>query len=96
MPMSFATALIVGVTSHRDLDAVQLPALRAQLVEALTRLQDDFPELPLVMLSQFVAKVAVEVLFTPLTYKIVNALKRAEQEDHYDRNTNFNPFALKA
>ncbi len=52
-------------------------------------------KLPLVMVAQFVTKVAVEVLFTPLTYKIVNALKRAEQEDYYDRRTNFNPFALK-
>jgi uncharacterized integral membrane protein (TIGR00697 family) len=52
-------------------------------------------KLPLVMLSQFIAKVAVEVVFTPVTYKIVGALKRAEQEDHYDRDTNFNPFALK-
>ena len=52
-------------------------------------------KLPTVMVAQFITKVAVEVLFTPLTYKIVNALKRAEQEDHYDRNTNFNPFALK-
>ncbi len=52
-------------------------------------------KLPLVMLAQFVTKVGVEVLFTPLTYKVVNALKRAEQEDYYDRKTNFNPFALK-
>lgn len=52
-------------------------------------------KLPTVMLAQFVTKVAVEVAFTPVTYKIVNALKRAEQEDHYDRETNFNPFALK-
>jgi uncharacterized integral membrane protein (TIGR00697 family) len=52
-------------------------------------------KLPLVMLSQFVAKVGVEVLFTPLTYKVVNALKRAEQEDYYDRHTAFNPFTLK-
>jgi len=52
-------------------------------------------KLPLVMFAQFVTKVGVEVAFTPLTYKIVNALKRAEQEDHYDRRTNFNPFALK-
>ena len=52
-------------------------------------------KLPLVMLAQFVTKVGVEVVFTPLTYKIVNALKRAEQEDYYDRRTNFNPFALK-
>jgi uncharacterized integral membrane protein (TIGR00697 family) len=48
-----------------------------------------------VMLFQFVAKVAVEVVFTPVTYKVVAALKRAEQEDYYDRNTDFSPFTLK-
>jgi queuosine precursor transporter len=52
-------------------------------------------KLPLVMLSQFLIKVGVEVVFTPLTYKVVNALKRAEHEDYYDRNTDFNPFSLK-
>ena len=52
--------------------------------------------LPKVMLAQFIAKVAVEVAFTPLTYRIVNFLKRAEGEDYYDRRTNFNPFAMKA
>jgi uncharacterized integral membrane protein (TIGR00697 family) len=52
-------------------------------------------KLPAVMLAQFVTKVGVEVIFTPVTYKIVGLLKRAEQEDYYDRNTNFNPFALK-
>ena len=48
-----------------------------------------------VMLFQFVAKVAVEVLFTPVTYKVVAALKRAEQEDYYDRSTDFSPFSLR-
>jgi uncharacterized integral membrane protein (TIGR00697 family) len=52
-------------------------------------------KLPLVMLSQFIAKVSVEVLFTPATYKIVGWLKRAEHEDYYDRDTDFNPFTLK-
>ncbi len=52
-------------------------------------------KLPLVMLSQFLIKVGVEVVFTPVTYKVVNALKRAEHEDYYDRNTDFNPFSLK-
>ena len=47
-----------------------------------------------VMLFQFVAKVAVEVVFTPVTYKVVAALKRAEHEDYYDRNTNFTPFRI--
>jgi uncharacterized integral membrane protein (TIGR00697 family) len=53
-------------------------------------------KLPLVMLSQFLIKVGVEVVFTPVTYKVVNALKRAEHEDYYDRDTDFTPFSLKA
>jgi uncharacterized integral membrane protein (TIGR00697 family) len=48
-----------------------------------------------VMAFQFVAKVLVEVAFTPFTYKIVGFLKRAEHEDHYDRRTNFTPFSLR-
>jgi uncharacterized integral membrane protein (TIGR00697 family) len=48
-----------------------------------------------IMLSQFVAKVSVEVLFTPLTYIIVGWLKRKEHEDYYDRDTDFSPFSLK-
>jgi len=48
-----------------------------------------------VMLFQFVAKVSVEVVFTPVTYKVVAALKRAEHEDYYDRQTDFSPFALR-
>ncbi len=39
-------------------------------------------------------KVSVEVLLTPLTYLIVGALKRAENEDYYDEHTNFSPFSL--
>ena len=52
-------------------------------------------KLPLVMAAQFVTKVGVEIVFTPLTYRIVGFLKRVEQEDHYDRNTDFSPFTLK-
>jgi uncharacterized integral membrane protein (TIGR00697 family) len=51
--------------------------------------------LPKVMLTQFIAKVAVEVVFTPATYAIVGWLKRAENEDYYDRDTRFTPFTLK-
>lgn len=40
-------------------------------------------------------KVAVEVLFTPVTYAVVGWLKRAENEDFYDTKTNFTPFSLK-
>jgi uncharacterized integral membrane protein (TIGR00697 family) len=52
-------------------------------------------QLPKVMAFQFVAKVLVEVLFTPVTYKVVAVLKRAEHEDYYDRRTNFSPFSLR-
>ncbi len=45
------TALIVGVTSHRDIDPAQLPALRAQVRQALEMLHQQFPELSLVVLS---------------------------------------------
>ena len=45
--------------------------------------------------SQFVAKTTVEILFLPMTTRIVAALKRAEGIDHYDRDTDFNPFSLK-
>jgi uncharacterized integral membrane protein (TIGR00697 family) len=53
-------------------------------------------KLPLVMLAQFIAKVSVEVAFTPVTYQVVGWLKRAEREDYYDRKTDFNPFTLRA
>lgn len=42
--------------------------------------------------SNYIFKVSIEVLFTPVTYGVVRWLKRVEQEDFYDRNTNFNPF----
>ncbi|WP_079433027.1 queuosine precursor transporter [Zoogloea sp. LCSB751] len=51
--------------------------------------------LPGIMLAQFITKVGVETLFTPLTYKIVAFLKEAEREDHYDVDTNFTPFSIK-
>jgi uncharacterized integral membrane protein (TIGR00697 family) len=51
--------------------------------------------IPKLMLVQFLAKVGVEIAFTPITYKIVGVLKRAENEDYYDRDTNFNPFSLR-
>lgn len=47
-----------------------------------------------VMIGNYFIKVLWEVLATPVTYKIVAFLKRAEHEDYYDRETNFNPFTL--
>lgn len=42
--------------------------------------------------TNYLFKTVIEVLMTPLTYLAVAALKRAENEDYYDRDTNFNPF----
>jgi uncharacterized integral membrane protein (TIGR00697 family) len=39
-------------------------------------------------------KTMVEVVMTPVTYAVVGWLKRAESEDYYDRDTDFNPFSL--
>ncbi len=47
-----------------------------------------------VMLTNYALKVGWEAVATPFTYKLVNFLKRAENEDYYDRDTNFNPFTL--
>ncbi|MBD2020128.1 queuosine precursor transporter [Leptolyngbya sp. FACHB-36] len=46
------------------------------------------------IVSNYVFKCGVEILFTPLTYWITNWLKRQEREDYYDSNTDFNPFRL--
>jgi len=48
-----------------------------------------------VMVTNYGIKVGWETLATPLTYRIVGWLKRVENEDYYDRNTDFNPFTLK-
>lgn len=47
-----------------------------------------------VMINNYVLKVTLEVVFTPITYLLVNALKHAEGIDVYDHDTNFNPFTL--
>ena len=49
-----------------------------------------------VMLTQYLLKSGWEIVMTPLTYRVVGFLKRAEREDYYDRDTNFTPFSLKA
>jgi len=53
------------------------------------------PLLISVIVSNYVFKVGVEVLFTPLMYAVVRLLKRREGIDVYDYLTNFNPFSLR-
>lgn len=47
-----------------------------------------------VMIGNYFIKVLWETAATPFTYIIVGFLKRAENEDYYDRETDFNPFHL--
>lgn len=47
------------------------------------------------IVSGYLGKVAYEVLATPVTYAVVNGLKRAEGLDPFDYGTQFNPFATK-
>lgn len=47
------------------------------------------------IISNYIFKTGVEVIFTPLTYRVIKYLKKHEDEDYYDTNTNFNPFSLK-
>jgi uncharacterized integral membrane protein (TIGR00697 family) len=47
-----------------------------------------------VMVTNYVLKVLWEVVMTPVTYRVVNFLKRAESEDYFDRETDFTPFSL--
>ena len=48
-----------------------------------------------VMVANYVLKCAWEAIMTPVTYRAVAFLKRAENEDYYDWNTDFTPFSLK-
>ncbi|NLE77039.1 MAG: queuosine precursor transporter [Chloroflexi bacterium] len=47
-----------------------------------------------VILSNYAFKTGIEVAATPLTYLVVGRLKQVEQEDHFDYDTDFNPFRL--
>ena len=44
------------------------------------------------IVTNYLFKTALEVIMTPVTYRVVSVLKRSEKEDFYDKGTNFNPF----
>ncbi len=46
------------------------------------------------IVANYVFKVGIEALMTPVTYRVVTLLKQAEHEDYFDRDTDFNPFKL--
>lgn len=45
-------------------------------------------------ISIYIVKVAYEIIATPVTYMVVNFLKREEGVDVYDVDTKFNPFFI--
>ena len=48
------------------------------------------------VLTAWLLKTAVEVVLTPWTYWVVRTLKKAEDEDYFDRDTDFNPLIIEA
>jgi len=46
------------------------------------------------VVTNYLFKVAVEIIMTPATYGIVDFLKQVEQEDYFDYETSFNPFRV--
>jgi len=49
-----------------------------------------------IIFSNYIFKTGIEVLFTPVTYRIVAWLKRAEEQDAFDADVDFNPFKYSA
>jgi queuosine precursor transporter len=47
-----------------------------------------------IMATGYVLKVGYEVIATPLTYLIINWLKKTEHSDVFDRHQSFNPFSF--
>jgi uncharacterized integral membrane protein (TIGR00697 family) len=44
---------------------------------------------PSLVITNYLFKCGVEILMTPVTYWVVGFLKKAENEDYYDRQTRF-------
>jgi uncharacterized integral membrane protein (TIGR00697 family) len=49
---------------------------------------------PIMILYHWLAKTLIEALATPLTYALVNWVKKREAIDTYDYDTRFNPFLM--
>lgn len=48
----------------------------------------------IIWVSNYIFKVSIEIVLLPITYRVVAFLKKKEEEDYYDRKTNFNPLHL--
>jgi len=46
------------------------------------------------IISAWLIKTAVEAILTPITYMVINKVKKIEDEDYFDDKTNFNPLSV--
>jgi len=83
MALRFVVSTILG----QFVDTVVFVAIAFTGVFALN-------ELIAITISAWAVKVGWEVIALPITLVVVRYLKRAEGEDFYDRQTNFNPFGI--
>lgn len=55
----------------------------------------DFKSMINYIITGYLYKVLVEIIFSPITMIVIAKIKKIEKMDYYDYNTNFNPFAVK-
>lgn len=83
MPLRFILSTVIG--QFVDTTVFVLIAFTGQM---------DFNALMMITLSAWAFKVGWEIIALPITLPLVKWLKKKENEDYYDRNTNFSPFKL--
>ncbi|OGH71713.1 MAG: transporter [Candidatus Magasanikbacteria bacterium RIFCSPLOWO2_01_FULL_43_20b] len=49
----------------------------------------------IIWVSNYIFKILVEIILLPVTYRVAGWLKKREEVDYYDTNTNFNPLKIK-
>ena len=85
----------VALDPHRRLDAVRRAGGFGDFLLPRLLRPDAQSHLVEIMFTQYALKCLWEFVATPLTYRVVAFLKRAENEDYYDIGTNFTPFSLR-
>lgn len=83
MPLRFVLSTIVG----------QFVDTTVFVLIAFTGIME-MSDLTMIVLSAWAFKVAWEIIALPITLPLVRWFKKVENEDYYDRNTNFSPFKL--
>ena len=83
MPLRFVASTVVG--QFVDTSVFVLIAFTGQM---------QMNDLIMITLSAWAFKVGWEIIALPITLPLVKWLKKVENEDYFDRSTNFNPFKL--